>query len=373
MTRYALATLILLAGCGDDGENPFASGTSGPTTTSTAPPTSSTGEATGSSGLDDTTSSTSDTGSSSGTDSSSVLDVGFDTEITATEGDMGCEKIDFLFIIDDSGSMRDEQEALIAAFPGFIGAIRREVQGTDHHIMVIDSDENPAHLCEEFLEGAHCDGSNLQPDCSGYECGSIEALDDCSRTLGAGVTHPVGGGASNMDCNFPQGRRYLTSEDDDLDAKFACAARVGVTGNGNEFPVSAAVEAVSEQLGQAGECNEGFLRNDAILVVTLVSDDPEDLMFAPDDDASSGDPQAWYDALVAAKGGDAQALAVIGIIPFGDTSCLFGDAETPNFVDFVQLFGDRGFPASICEDMVGIFASTIALIDTTCDEFTPAG
>ena len=302
------------------------------------------------------------------------LDVGFDTEGFGTAGPMGCEKIDFLFVIDNSGSMRDNQEALIEAFPGFIQAIQDNVQGTDHHIMVIDSDENPAWLCEEFLDGAHCDGSNPQPnDCNEYVCGSIDDLGECAVTLGAGVVHPVGGYASNMDCDFPPGRRYLTSEDADLVAKFSCAALVGISGNGDEYPMTAMVDAVGDTLGAADACNEGFLRDDAILVVTVVSDDPAS-PFAPDDDASAGDPMVWYDGLVAAKNDDPDAIAVIGLVPWMDTSCVFENVETERFVDFVELFGDKGVLGSVCAgDYADVFAQTIAVIDTTCDEFEPEG
>jgi hypothetical protein len=37
----------------------------------------------------------------------------------------GCEgKIDFLFVISAQGTMKDDQERLIASFPGFMDAIR---------------------------------------------------------------------------------------------------------------------------------------------------------------------------------------------------------------------------------------------------------
>src|SRR5688572_13939494 len=35
----------------------------------------------------------------------------------------GCKAVDFLFVIDNSGSMSDEQDNLTASFPGFFAAI----------------------------------------------------------------------------------------------------------------------------------------------------------------------------------------------------------------------------------------------------------
>ena len=320
----------------------------------------------------DTTSA--DQGATTDTGSGIKLDVGLETDGTDTNGAAGCEKIDFLFVIDDSGSMRDNQESLVAAFPGFIQAIEEQVAGTDHHIMVVDSDESPAWLCEEFLDGGHCAGTNIQPtDCNEYVCGSIDALDACATTLGGAVVHPVGGYASNQDCGFPPDRRYLTSDDADIAAKFACAATVGISGNGDEYPMTAMVDAVGATLGARGACNEGFLRDDAILVVTVVSDDSAS-MFAPDDDASAGSPQVWFDGLVAAKNDDVDAIAVIGLVPYDDTSCVFANVETERFVDFVELFGDKGVLGSVCAgDYADLFADTIAVIDATCNEFEPAG
>jgi len=377
--RIVLVSTLAAVGCSSsddevelaDDATPVSSGASTGGGTATPTPTPATTNPTGEGDGDTTSADPSDT---TDTGPGIKLDVGLETDGTDTNGATGCEKIDFLFVIDDSGSMRDNQESLVAAFPGFIQAIEEQVAGTDHHIMVVDSDESPAWLCEEFLDGGHCAGTNVQPtDCNGYVCGSIDALDACATTLGGAVVHPVGGYASNMDCGFAPDRRYLTSDDDDIATKFACAATVGISGNGDEFPMTAMVDAVGGPLGAKGACNEGFLRDDAILVVTVVSDDSAS-MFAPDDDASAGNPQVWFDGLVAAKNDDVDAIAVIGLVPYDDTSCVFENVETERFVDFVELFGDKGVLGSVCAgDYAELFADTIAVIDATCNEFEPAG
>jgi hypothetical protein len=58
-----------------------------------------------------------------------------------------------------------------------------------------------------------------------------------------------------------------------------------------------------------GGCNEGFLRPDAILVVTLISDE--------DDMYSEGDPDTWKQALLTAKADDEEAIVMLGLL--GDT------------------------------------------------------
>ena len=52
----------------------------------------------------------------------------------------GCQRVDFLFIVDNSGSMREKQENLARSFPGFIEVVERELRAKDYHIMVVDTD-----------------------------------------------------------------------------------------------------------------------------------------------------------------------------------------------------------------------------------------
>ena len=51
-------------------------------------------------------------------DAAREIDAGFDLD--ATGGDEGCAKIDILFVVDDSGSMAQEQANLTTNFPQFI-------------------------------------------------------------------------------------------------------------------------------------------------------------------------------------------------------------------------------------------------------------
>src|SRR5262245_50681890 len=64
------------------------------------------------------------------------LDVGANTESVGTE--KGCHKADFLFVIDNSTSMEDEQDSLIASFSGFIATIEDTLMAQDYHILVVD-------------------------------------------------------------------------------------------------------------------------------------------------------------------------------------------------------------------------------------------
>lgn len=309
--------------------------------------------------------------------SSGPEDARFDVAPGATTGpspktDEGCEKVDFLFVIDNSGSMGNEQDNLITTFPLFIDAIESELDAAqDYHIMVVDSDawlfETCPLLCITPITALPC-------ILGGFECGVTQPF-ECEDVLGAGVVHPRGLDASNQDCGFVGNGRFMTSAEPDLHAAFACAARVG-TGSmvDPERPMDAMVRAVSPN-SDAATCNAGFLRDDAILVVTFITDENDNA-----GDGSSGNPAGWKTALVTAKQGNEAAIVVLGL--FGDNDqpggvCgAFGGGDgaepSPRLREFVESFGDHGIAGSVCAPSYeAFFRDAIAIIDTTCDEFVP--
>jgi hypothetical protein len=326
---------------------------------------------------DDATGSSAD-GAGAGTTSGATppkLDVAAGSE-GPTSGE-GCEKIDFLFAIDASPSMAQEQAQLLASFPGFLAAIEADVQGQDHHIMVIDVDAHPQYtpvggngFCED---GSCCAGicgdDPLANWCNNEPCGDHSG--DCDFTLGAGKDDD----ADWATCSLDEGARWMTDEQADLASTFACVAEVGTYGHYEETQAAAILAAVGSDLAQPGACNEGFLRDDAVLVVTLISDE-EDL-FSP------GDPPEWFDALVAAKGGDPGAIVVLGLVgdlgqpgspcdPYDPTGV--GAQDAARLRTFVQSFADRGLLGSVCApDYVPFFGEAVALVDVACDEFEPEG
>ena len=287
----------------------------------------------------------------------------------ATEG---CEKIDFLFAIDNSCSMGAHQQRLIEAFPSFIDTIFTTVQAQDYQIMVVDSDAN-----QDQSSGCDPSGCPGLIDWCGNYCDVQDLMTPCDYELGAGVIQPYNMGASNAICGVPGNDRFLTSELDQaqIEQLFPCMAQVGTFGSGAELPMSALAAAVTDQ---APGCNAGFVRDDAVLVVTVISDDYPGP--GTDDDASTGGaPQAWYDDVIAAKNGHPEHVVMLGVINTPDAACVSGAGDpivhpTERYVEFVEKFGDKGIMGNICsDDYDAFFEQAVALIDTTCDEFEPAG
>jgi hypothetical protein len=275
----------------------------------------------------------------------------------------GCQAVDFLFVIDNSVSMEGEQAALVEAFPGFIDTIQTTLAAdSDYHIMVADTDEwGRCNTANGFMGM-----DNGSDTCNAYIAQTNFVA--CDAVRGAGVVHPAGQFASNMPCAFSGGKRYIEAGEPDLAAAFTCAAQVGVAGHPSERPMDAITEALSDPLNAPGGCNEGFLRDDALLVITFMSDDPN----YEDTDG----PAQWYDAVVAAKGGDPTAVVVLGLTPnWPGCQPNGGPPKGAHWTEFLEMF-DNGLHGDVCGDAasyIDFFSQAVSTIDQACDSFTPPG
>ncbi len=293
----------------------------------------------------------------------------------------GCTKVDFLFVVDNSVSMTDEQVNLITSFPNFIATIEETLPAQDFHILVTDMDGEDK-WGDKYDK---CWDSCLDPPPSGMcTMGTLGliACDDlpnpgpteCDQTLGSGRVYDST--IPPQYCPFADGARYLADSQAALSDTFACAASMGAWGGG-EAAMSAMIAASSAELNAPGACNEGFLRDDAVLVVTIITDE-EDFEDSP------GDPASWKAELLANKGGNETAVVVLGLV--GDTGepgavCPpdsepggVGAEASPRLRAFVESFGGRGFLGSVCEPDYGpFFDQAVAVIDSACTDFEPEG
>ena len=402
--RYlaALPILVLLA-CGDDDDRTSSGALTGITgvTTLTAGDGSTGGQVTTGEELPDGSTGAEDPPPPPGTEEAGEdsdpgaikLDVGGSAEEDGEDppppAEGGCTKVDFLFVIDNSGSMADEQHNLIESFPGFIDTITSTIDAGDFHIMTVSTDGGEGNGGGEV----QCDGSDCvcEPapsccelacqfgsSCNGVACDDLPPVDECTYEYGSGKRYSGEG----TDCELAGGRRWMTDAQPNLAQSFQCAAAVGAYGSGDEKPMLAAREACGSGQNGPGGCDEGFLRDDAILVLTVITDEEDDNL---DDLGSPGDPPDWYADIVAAKGGDASAIVVLGLV--GDSNLPNGLCEpgvdpnvdedgaeaSPRLQSFVQMF-PHGVVGSVCApDYTPFFAEAVSVIDFACDEFIPPG
>jgi hypothetical protein len=339
--------LPILPACGGsnaDGETTVAEGISASTTgqmQESGPEESSTTGGTETTGNPETTDDPETTGNPETTDDPETT-----TEDTEDEGpsinfdlgnvpdsppfDESCGMVDFLFVIDNSGSMSDEQFSLINNFPNFITGIEATLETVDSiHVGVATTDDY----------GFNVIGCN---------------------TIGSLVVQTGGGDSSNSMCGpYEEGYNFMT-EEDDLAVKFACAAQVGTDGSADERQMQAVMSAVDGTHGGMGQCNEDFMREDALLVIVIITDEP--------DANTPGDSMSWYQTVIDAKDGIPENVVVVSLINTPMGNCGFEAAWS--IADFTNLFGINGFMADIClPDYAPVFDQAIAIIDVACDNF----
>jgi hypothetical protein len=265
-----------------------------------------------------------------------------------------CQKVDLLFIIDNSGSMADEQDNITASFPGFINGMLTTLEDAEsYHVGVVTTDPY----------------SGNAPGCT---------------MIGSLVTQTSGTDSSNAVCTpFADGFRFMT-ENDDLAAKFTCAAKPGTAGSGDERPMDAVRAALSANLNAPGACNAEFLRDDALLVLVFITDEEDDHEIVPIFNiqmGSDGNPPDWFADVVARKAGIEENVVVLSLVGHPKPNACpdfqwdgFDGAEiATRIIEFTHMF-THGFVGDVCAaDYTPFFDEALAVIDTACNDFTPPG
>lgn len=330
---------------------------------------------TGSSGTGASTTSTGpgddSAGSAASTSTGILRDVGTAEDFGPSQPP-GCKgKVDLLFVISRLGTMSTEQEQLVASFPGFVDTIKDTLADFDVHIMVANPDGTwPGWTCETAPKGCPMN----YPDCSpgaGYQCGIYpDLMKPCDEVLGAGLTFNVGPGAANERCDLFGGNSYIISGEPNLDQALDCIAKVGWAGPSPPLG-EAMVAALSYDLNKDGGCNAGFLRKDALLVVTFISDAA--------DEASFTWPYQWYDAILAAKL-DPSAVVMLGIVP---QLLVEGRPKVPGcsyeypfempgkLRDLIDMFPFHAYGDTCAPSYATFFENAASLISEACGSFVP--
>ena len=320
--------------------------------------------------------------SSEGASTTPIWDVGSGQDV----GDgkpVGCKgKIDFLFVISRAYGMGWFQAQLLDAFPNFIDTITSKFADFDYHIMVVDADEGwGVDFCTELCPALDCkvgdpccpvpicpkcmDPVNVGDPCCGikdYPCDHTPTK--CDETIGAGVILPAGDDAANKLCPIDGGRRYMVKGQTDLKGTFACAAQVGSSG-AMRMGQTLAV-AVQPWMNDEGSCNAGFLREDALLMVTIITHAYDQGGLTS---SYEGTPATWAAAVRDAKGGDLDSVVVLGIIPTEGPGC----KDIDRLCQMLELFPFALNRDSWADKYGPFFEEAAELVETACADFIPPG
>jgi hypothetical protein len=250
----------------------------------------------------------------------------------------GCEKMDILFVIDNSGSMQEEQQNLAANFPRFIEVLDAfQGEGLDYRVGITTT-AFPTEVLGIPLGGGE-EGALLKD---------------------ASMTHP-----------------WLSRGEANVAETFTKIATVGTEGSGQEQPLRAANAAVSERV--ADGTNAGFLRDDALLALVFLTDEDDQ---SAEQGQMNGLPIALpgneipiatlIEGFDAVKGGRARwATAVIAGSEAPTCSSQFGDAAyAARLLEFVQQTGENAVFSSICEgDLSKALEDALSTFALACDNF----
>jgi hypothetical protein len=269
--------------------------------------------------------------------------------------------------------MLNQQPALDVSRPKFLQTIEAMFAEFDLHIMVVNADTWVGWGIDECVELCAVNGGQgCAPEGPvNYPCWAYteNALNECDDVDGAGATFPAGFGAANKRCELSGGNRYILGNEPDLASAFMCLTQTGMT-NGIQGTAGPALQSafMPEILGPGG-CNEGFVRDDALLVITLITD-----KFGSQIPST---PEEWAAPVFAAKGGDKQAIVMLGLSPdqYVADEPLCGpnqqDWPVPPIDELLGLFPNlvRG---SVCAaDFSPFFDEAAALVLEVCESFLP--
>lgn len=241
-----------------------------------------------------------------------------------------CTAIDFLFVVDNSSTMTEEQVRLGAAAPNFIAAVRARLPDVDVvHVGVISTDDPAIGVVAA-------------------RCG------------------PFAGGLGFM------------TQDDDLSTSLVCAAQVGVDGDPDERPIDMLLAAVDDLANQPGGLNSDFVRKPSLLVVVLVTDEEDDHEADPAW-GSAGDPAGWSSDLAAIKDGHAGDVVVLSLLGTpGPNACppfqwngKEGAELAPRLAEFTRMF-PFGRVGDVCAPSYDtFFFDAVPAVAEACAGFVP--
>ncbi|MBI4510461.1 MAG: hypothetical protein HY698_12560 [Deltaproteobacteria bacterium] len=267
-------------------------------------------------------------------------------------GSEACDKMDIVFVIDNSGSMAEEQANLAASFPQFIDVLNEFVSAAGTKV--------------DYRVAVTTTGIDLTMDFLGWPLPMENGENGEFQT--------------GENCSIP--RRWLERADPGVSDAFSCVAKVGTAGSSYEMPLESLKLALHDRMA---DTNRGFLRDDALLAVVILTDENDcsredrkiTMRINNRDLCDTTDPKiqpvsAYIDRLDTIKRGRGRwATAVIAGPGPGKCQSSMGVAdEATRLKDFVAQAGQNAVFSSICEgNLAGSLREAIQRFSAACDTF----
>ena len=241
-----------------------------------------------------------------------------------------CDKMDIVFVVDNSGSMQEEQSNLASNFPMFAQTIKAYTvsngQPLDFRVALTTTGRDVDYQID--LGG----GFGTLPQSEQGENG--EFRNNCNNT-----------------------KRWLEPTDASMETVLACRANVGTSGPSIEMPLLMSKWSLAER---AADTNTGFIRPDALLAIVMITDEDDAsttennfTMDATGTSPTNFNPQDMVNFLDTTKGNRTRWAAGV-IAGQGNCSSSFGNAaDAVRLKQFVDLANGNGSTqavfSSICD------------------------
>ncbi|MCL4228273.1 MAG: hypothetical protein KJZ91_27725 [Myxococcales bacterium] len=262
-----------------------------------------------------------------------------------------CRKMDIIFVIDDSGSMEQEQTNLRTNFPMFASVLNS---------YQISTGEQLDYRAAVTTTGVTASGTQVLPPPFSTSLPFNQTGQDGRFRQVSGMTRP-----------------WLERDDPNMAQTFGQAATVGINGPGLEMQLRAMELAIQPST------NPGFVRDDALLGIVILTDE-DDCSFRQSSGITINSlegcvgtpgipaPTEFLSALDQVKGDRGRwAAAIIA----GQTSCTssFGDAvEGVRLKQFQAASPGNVVFGDICAgNLQGALTQALDTFQAACDNFPP--
>ncbi len=241
--------------------------------------------------------------------------------------------IDILFVIDNSGSMAEEQKNLARSFDAFIQDMKKV--DLDFQIGVMSTDATrPLDGAEEVLP------LGLSP----WSHSAYQSLEN----LGSGSLLA------------PRGNdKVLSRRSSHLVSQFKNNVNLGTEGSGREMAIQSLIYGLSPELSLPGAWNAPLFREDTLLSIIIVSDEDETLSLEENDKYLSQDPFAqeqrfkeFDNVAMALKKNKRGLIRVDSIVSDPEQPCSTSIQSASAYAELSKAYGGEVF--SICKDFSGI-------------------
>ncbi|MCA9655315.1 MAG: VWA domain-containing protein [Myxococcales bacterium] len=219
---------------------------------------------------------------SDGSDGSEGSDGGSDTGVVPTE-----RAVDIVFVVDNSGSMGEEQAKLVQGVDALVNALDGAVPPVDYRIAVTTTDNGNPWCQTTTPEAGTFRGTSCRSRSSDFVFEGATVIDSTEEAC-LSVCDQENLGLSVPWIDVARSTGTTNAPGGDVASALHCLLPQGINGCGFEQPL----ESLSMALLRAespGNPNAGFLRPGALLAVVLVTDEVDcstnpshDTVFLPD-------------------------------------------------------------------------------------------